>query len=113
MASPWQVDLSSNCLGGYYENDGYDSDGDEKTKFVSEPSGVRAIADAIVRTSVTSINLASNNIGGYYPPEAQSADDFIATPEGPQAIADAIRVSPSVTSVRAFGNSWSSGERRG
>ena len=48
-------------------------------------------------TSVTSINLASNNIGGYYPPEAQSADDFIATPEGPQAIADAIRVSASLT----------------
>ena len=34
-------------------------------------------------------------------------------PEGIKAIAGAIGVSTSVTSVRAFGNSWSSGGRRG
>jgi hypothetical protein len=33
--------------------------------------------------------------------------------EGAKALASVIRDSPSLTSVRAFGNSWSSGECRG
>jgi hypothetical protein len=34
-------------IGGHYEDDGYDSDGDEMTKFVAEPEGAQAIAGAL------------------------------------------------------------------
>ena len=59
-----QLDLSSNSLGGYEVEDGYDSDGDEKTEFVPELSGVMAIADALrVNASLTEMNIVGNNIG--------------------------------------------------
>ena len=41
------------------------------------------------------INLADNDIGGYYDDE----NELISTPEGPKAIADAIRVSRSLSKV--------------
>ena len=57
-----QIDLSSNSIGGHEEDDGYDSDGDEKTKFVYDPAGVQAIADALgVNTSLTSVTLLANS----------------------------------------------------
>ena len=43
------------------------------------------------------INLADNDIGGYYDDE----NELISTPEGPKAIADAMRVSRSLTQVLA------------
>jgi len=45
------------------------------------------------------LDLSSNSIGGYYPPDAQSEDDFISTPEGPKAIAEVLKVTPSLTSL--------------
>ena len=42
------------------------------------------------------INLADNAIGGYYD---YAEGEFISTPEGPKAIADAIRVSGSLSSI--------------
>ena len=45
------------------------------------------------------LDLSSNSIGGYYPPDAQSEDDLISTPEGPKAIADALLVNGSLTSL--------------
>ena len=122
MASPWQVDLSSNFIGGYYENDVYDSDDsdDEKTKFVSEPSGVRAIADAIVRTSLTQLSIGDNPLGddGFRVLlEGCKASSSLATLDlgnktdwvegrgfhlgvkGAQMAADLLRVSPSLTSI--------------
>ena len=47
------------------------------------------------------INLASNYIGGYYDTNQRKV---LHTPEGPKAISDALRVSPSVTSVSLLGN---------
>ena len=50
------MDLSSNSLGGYEVDDGYDSDGDEKTQFVSDMSGIKALADALsVNASLTQV----------------------------------------------------------
>ena len=46
------------------------------------------------------INLADNDIGGYYDDE----NELISTPEGPKAIADAIRVSRSLTECNVRGN---------
>ena len=58
-----QLDLSSNSIGGHYEPDGYDSDGDEVTKFVADLSGVQAISDALrVSASITSVNILSNRL---------------------------------------------------
>ena len=48
--------------------------------------------------------LASNSIGGYYPPDAQSEEDFISTPEGPKAIADALLVNASLTRLDVSSN---------
>ena len=45
------------------------------------------------------LDLSSNSIGGYYPPEAQSEADFISTPEGPKAIADALLVNAELTAL--------------
>ena len=45
------------------------------------------------------INLAHNEIGGYY--DARQGKK-IYTPEGPKAIADAIRVSQSLSQVLAL-----------
>ena len=64
--------------------------------------GSKVVAEMISdMTSITSINLASNEIGGYYPPAPfrLRADKYIVTPEGPQAIANAIHVSRSLTSI--------------
>eukprot|EP00966_Prymnesium_polylepis_P220234 5094972-Prymnesium_polylepis.1 len=47
-----------------------------------------------VRGSLTQINLSGNFIRGYY--DVQQAK-FISTPEGPKAIADAIRIRGSLT----------------
>jgi hypothetical protein len=47
VPSASQLDLSNNMIGGHYEDDGYDSDGDEMTKFVAEPEGAQAIAGAL------------------------------------------------------------------
>ena len=46
------------------------------------------------------INLAGNDIGGYYDEDGE----LISTPEGPKAIADAIRVSGSLTECNVRGN---------
>lgn len=57
-----QLDLSFNIIGGYDEPDGYDSDGEQMTKFVAIPGGVQAIADALrVNCSLTSVSLLANN----------------------------------------------------
>ena len=45
------------------------------------------------------LNLSNNSIGGYYPRDAQSEDDFISTPEGAKAIAEALKVTASLTSL--------------
>ena len=45
------------------------------------------------------LNLSSNSIGGYYPSYALSEDDLISTPEGPKAIAEALKLHASLTSV--------------
>ena len=43
--STWQLDLSNNLLGGYYDDD---------DNFVSDPSGVKELAGALaVNTSIT------------------------------------------------------------
>ena len=47
------------------------------------------------------INLASNYIGGYYD---TNQGKVLHTPEGPKAISDALRVSPSLTSIDLRGN---------
>jgi membrane-associated protease RseP (regulator of RpoE activity) len=63
-------------------------------KHGADISGIIAIAGAIrVSPSLKSINLKRTMLG----------------PEGAKALAPALRDSPSVTSVRAFGNSRSSG----
>jgi hypothetical protein len=48
-----------------------------------------------VTASLTDLNLADNKIGGHYDED----DYFIETPEGTTAIADALRVNTSVTSI--------------
>ena len=59
-----QLDLSWNSIGGHEEPDGYDSDGDEQTKFVADLTGVQAIADALkVTTSLTELSIWGNFIG--------------------------------------------------
>jgi Ran GTPase-activating protein 1 len=58
------LDLSWNSIGGHEEPDGYDSDGDEQTKFVADLTGVQAIADALkVTPSITSLSLGQNELG--------------------------------------------------
>ena len=47
------------------------------------------------------VNLSSNNIGGYIDYEAHKV---VYTPEGPKAIADALRDSSSMTSASLLGN---------
>ena len=43
----WQLDLSYNCLGGYYDDD---------DNFVSDPSGVKELAGALaVNASITQV----------------------------------------------------------
>ena len=46
-----QLDLSNNMIGGHYEDDGYESDGErgswEKTICVADPEGAQAIAGAL------------------------------------------------------------------
>ena len=83
--------------------------------------GIKAIADALVRGSLTQviafvphflqaiiylvanvcaqINLTDNCIGGYNTHEGYPDNKFIPTPEGPKAIADSIRVSGSLTAA--------------
>ena len=62
--SSLQLDLSNNNIGGSWEPDGYDSDGNEKDKFVADLTVVEAIADAVrVSASLTSLSLADNNLG--------------------------------------------------
>ena len=51
-----------------------------------------------VMASLTQLSLADNNIGGYY--DVQRREN-VHTPEGPKAIADALRVNASLTEVRA------------
>ena len=65
-----QLDLSGNTIGGHYEDDGYDSDGDEQIKFVSRthfvthPEGVQAIAGALrVNGALTKCDLKGNYMG--------------------------------------------------
>ena len=59
-----QLDLSWNSIGGHEEPDGYDSDGDEQTKFVANLTGIQAIADALkVTPSLTSLLLGDNYLG--------------------------------------------------
>jgi hypothetical protein len=59
-----QLDLSNNRIGGHYEDDGYDSDGDEQTKFVADPEGVQAIAGALrVNGVLTKVTLAKKQLG--------------------------------------------------
>jgi hypothetical protein len=63
VPSASQLDLSENRIGGHYEDDGYDSDGDVKAKFVADPEGVRAIAGALrVNNSLTKLSLAQNKL---------------------------------------------------
>ena len=50
------------------------------------------------------MDLSSNSIGGYYE-NGRGYGKVIATPEGPKAIADALRVCASVTHVDVRGNS--------
>ena len=58
-----QIDLSFNSIGGHEEEDGYDSDENEKTKCVSDPTGVQAIADALgVNASLTRCNILGNKM---------------------------------------------------
>jgi hypothetical protein len=60
-----QLDLSNNRIGRRYEFVGYDSDGEEQTKFVADPEGVQAIAGALrVNGGLMTLNLSINNIGG-------------------------------------------------
>ena len=46
--------------------------------------------------SLTSLDLSSNNIGGYWD---SSASKVVYTPEGPKAIADALRINKTLTEV--------------
>ena len=63
-ASLTSIDLSHNSLGVPGKDDGYDSDGDEKTKFVADSSGIKAISQAIsVSGPLTSINLSWSMLG--------------------------------------------------
>ena len=149
-----QINLSDNALCGIDRFGGgtYTADG---IKAIAESISVNPsltqvlayfphflLAISCLTTNVCAqINLEGNSIGGYNTHKGYHDDKFISTPEGPRAIADAIRVSPSitsidlsendfgpeaakalapaiavnpsVTSVRAFGNSRSSGGRRG
>ena len=60
-----QLDLSNNLIGGHYEDDGYDSDGDEQTKFVTNPEGVQAIIAGALRVNgaLTKCDLKGNYMG--------------------------------------------------
>ena len=53
------------------------------------------------------VDLSNNSIGGYkiYDPESREYKTT-STPEGPQAIADAIRVTPSMTSIDLRNNGF-------
>ena len=52
------------------------------------------------------VNLAGNNIGGYYVEDRNIIGGvrYISTPEGPKAIADAMRVSQSLSSINFSSN---------
>ena len=109
--------MSGNCIGGYYDNG-----------FHPTPEGPKAIAEAIrVTASLTKISLAKNNLGEEGTKiicEAMKGNTTITELDlsgwghtsniggapGAKCVADMLRVTASVTSVRALGNSWSSGE---
>ena len=59
-----QLNLSRNNIGGHEEPDGYVNNGDEVTKFVPDPSGVQAIADALRFSSIslTVTDMRYNNL---------------------------------------------------
>ena len=66
------------------------------------PAGVKLIAKALrtsVTGSLTALNLSSNVIGGHW-----DGNKIVSTPEGPKAIADALRVNGALTSVELRGN---------
>jgi hypothetical protein len=83
-----QLDLSSNELCGL---DLYDGQG----TYTAE--GITAIADALrVNGGLTSLNLSSNDIGGYWD---DIREENVSTPEGPKAIADALLVNGGLTKI--------------
>jgi len=59
------LDLSSNSIGGHYEDDGYDSDEDEMQRlFVPEMSGITALASALrVNVVLKKCDVRSNKLG--------------------------------------------------
>ena len=58
-----QLDLSGNKIGGYEAPDGYDRDGDEQTKWVTDPTGAQALAHALKgNASVTECNVCGNSL---------------------------------------------------
>jgi hypothetical protein len=64
--------------------------------------GIMAIADALrVNGALTTLNLSSNFIGGYWD---NNKSQMVSTPEGPKAIADALLVNGSLTECNVRGN---------
>ena len=85
------LNLADNSLGRYY---GY-----LKDERVTDMTGIKAIADALsVSTSMTSIDLSSNQLCGLYL-QHHTFGDVMGTYDGTgiKAIADALSVSSSMT----------------
>ena len=61
-----------------------------------------------VQSYCMQVNLAGNNIGGYYVEDRNIIGGvrYISTPEGPKAIADAMRVSQSLTEANLLQNEF-------
>ena len=88
-----QLDLSNNKLCGIHDDYGHGTYNAE---------GITAIADALrVNGGLTSLNLSSNGIGGYWDDDQET---FVFTLEGPKAIADALLVNGALTALNLSNN---------
>ena len=64
-------------------------------------TGVKAIADALsVSSSMTSLDIAGNSIGGYDTHPGYTDNKFISDMTGVKAIAEALSVSSSMNSLK-------------
>jgi len=87
------LNLDNNLLCGVYE----DEYGRAKGAFTIE--GITALCEGIKQCSIKSLSLNSNYIGGHY-----EGNRFIATPEGPKAIAEALPHCSSLQSLSLADN---------